>query len=189
MSHMPASDQSQDNQGSQDPKDSSLEALFEALETSLLGYAYGLVRSSEQAQDLVQEAFLRLHAHWDRVRDPKPWLFRTVHHLAVSYLRRSSRTFQLGTIEESLQSQGEEVGTPHPIPDEWIAHQEALGLVRLTLDALDDRSQTLIRLKFEQHRTYRQIAEETGLTVGHVGYLLHHAIHAMSIELKKAGLP
>lgn len=43
-------------------------------------------------------------------------------------------------------------------------------------------------MKFEDGLSYRDIAERTGLTAGHVGYLLHHAIKALADELARAGL-
>ena len=65
---------------------------------------------------------------------------------------------------------------PEPLPDEQIIRWEGIGLVRLSLAALDERSRELVRLKFSEDLSYKQISERTGLTVGHVGYLLHHAL-------------
>ena len=127
---------SETSHGGTDPIRCSIEALFEALETPLLGYAFRLVQSGDLAQDLVQEAFLRLHHHWESVREPKPWLFQTVHHLAVSHIRKSSRLRQLDATKEGVDASMDPSGNPFQLPDEWIAHQEALGLVRLTLDGL-----------------------------------------------------
>ena len=43
----------------------------------------------------------------------------------------------------------------------------------------------MIHLRFEEDLSYKEIAERTGLTVGNVGYILHHALKAMAIELEK----
>ena len=40
-------------------------------------------------------------------------------------------------------------------------------------------------LRFNEDLSYKEIAERTGLTVGHVGYILHHALKAMAVELEK----
>ena len=56
---------------------------------------------------------------------------------------------------------------------------------RLVLETLDARSRELIRLRFEEELSYKEIAESTGLTVGNVGYILHHALKAMALELEK----
>ena len=74
------------------------------------------------------------------------------------------------------------------MPDEQIARWEGIGLVRLVLETLDDRSRELIRLRFNEDLSYKEISDRTGLTVGHVGYLLHHALKAMAVELVKTEL-
>src|SRR6185503_19707579 len=75
-----------------------------------------------------------------------------------------------------------------PMPDEQIARWEGIGLVRLVLETLDERSRKLIRLRFNEDLSYKQISERTGLKVGHIGYLLHHALKAMAAELEKTGV-
>ena len=74
------------------------------------------------------------------------------------------------------------------MPDEQIARIEGIGLVRLSLAALDERSRELIRLKFNEDLSYAEISERTGLKIGHVGYLLHHALKAIADELAKSGV-
>ena len=62
-----------------------------ALETPLLLYAIKLVQKNEVAEDVVQEAFLRLHNRFAEISYPKAWLYRTVHNLAMSHHRRKGR--------------------------------------------------------------------------------------------------
>ena len=56
----------------------TIEELFAALESPLLNYALRLASDRAIAEDLVQEAFMRLHAQFDEVREPRRWLYRTV---------------------------------------------------------------------------------------------------------------
>jgi RNA polymerase sigma-70 factor (ECF subfamily) len=77
---------------------------------------------------------------------------------------------------------------PEPLPDEQIIRWEGIGLVRLSLAALDERSRELVRLKFDEDLSYKQISERTGLSVSHVGYLLHHALKTIAAELARTGL-
>ena len=74
------------------------------------------------------------------------------------------------------------------MPDEQIARWEGIGQVRLSLLTLDERSRELIRLKFIEELSYKEIGERTGLKPGHVGYLLHHAVKAIAAELAKTGV-
>ena len=72
--------------------------------------------------------------------------------------------------------------------DGQIARWEGIGLVRLSLEALDDRSRELVRLKFNENLSYKEISARTGLKSGHVGYLLHHALKRIADELAKNGM-
>lgn len=168
------------------PGAESIEELFTALESALLNYALRLTGDRSVAEDIVQDGFMRLHAQFDDVREPRRWLYRTVHNLALNQRRRSSRTVPLE--QPSPEGNGQEATDPQPLPDEQIARLEGIGLVRLSLNTLDQRSRELVRLKFHENLSYKEIADRTGLTVGHVGYLLHHAIKAIAGDLAKNGV-
>jgi RNA polymerase sigma-70 factor (ECF subfamily) len=162
----------------------TIEQLFAALESPLLGYALRLTKELSAAEDLVQEAFMKLQAQFKEVREPRRWLYRTVHNLALNQQRQGRNIIPL---EPNSPAAGE-TADPRPLPDEQIARSEGIGLVRLTLETLDERSRELIRLKFNENLSYKQISERTGLKTGHVGYLLHHALKDMADELARNGV-
>lgn len=141
------------------------------------------------AEDVVQEAFLRLHRQFGDVQSPRRWLYRTVHNLALNQLRQTARTRVASATERDggVLDAVVEAADPQPLPDEQIARMEGIGQVRLGLAGLDERSRELLRLKFNEELSYKEISERTGLTTGHVGYLLHHAIKALAGELSKSG--
>ena len=170
------------------PRCESLEELFAALESPLLGYASRLLHDREMAQDTVQEAFLRLHAQFDQVREPRPWLYRTVHNLALNHLRRIIRLQPLNSGKDADAPAISEPADPGPLPDEEMARQEGVDLVRSRLGSLDVRSRELLRLKFNDELSYKEISARTGLTIGHVGYLLHHALKNLASKLARTGL-
>jgi RNA polymerase sigma-70 factor (ECF subfamily) len=177
----PSNDASPGTRGSQ-----TIEVLFEAMESPLLSYARRLLQDAESAQDVVQEAFLQLHANFSQVREPRRWLYRTVHNRALNLRRQTGKLVRLSPDPEA--SADVEVTDPQPLPDEQIARLEGVGLVRLSLDRLDTQSRELVQLKFRDGLSYREMGERTGLTVGHVGYLLHHALKALASELAKTGM-
>ncbi len=167
----------------------TLETLFAALESPLLSYALRLAGDRGVAEDLVQESFMRLHAQFGEVREPRRWLYRTVHNLAVNHLRQNSKIVSLDLpTPDSDAPSVPEPSDPQPLPDEQIARWEGIGLVRLSLQALDERSRTLLNLKFAEDLSYKEISARTGLTTGHVGYLLHHALKNIADELARNGI-
>jgi hypothetical protein len=58
------------------PAPSSVPELVRAV-LSLLSYALRLLGERARAEDVVQEAFMKLHAQFSEVREPRRWLYRT----------------------------------------------------------------------------------------------------------------
>ncbi|HON06971.1 MAG TPA: sigma-70 family RNA polymerase sigma factor [Verrucomicrobiota bacterium] len=168
----------------------SIEAMYLAYEPALLRYAKQLVKDDEKAQDIVQEAFMRLHVNLNSVKQPKPYLYRTVHNISMNQIRNDGKVVQFPSqVDGDNPSNGiDDAVDTQPLPDEQISKMEAVNLTRLCLKKLDERSQQLVRLKFEEGLSYKDISERTGLSVSNVGYILHNALKDVAAELKKAGV-
>lgn len=154
--------------------------VFETEESSLLRYAFGLVGQRETAEDLVQDAFLKLHAHWSEVAQPRAWLFRCVRNLAFNHLRDHRRETELDQTKE-WKSDAED-------PEQVLGRMEAVGTLQLLLAELDPDERQLIALKYRENLKYAQISQRTGLTVGNVGYKLHHALKRLADSLRSLGI-
>lgn len=158
----------------------TLREVFEAEESPLLRYAHGLVGQRETAEDLVQEAFLRLHAHWEEVTNPRAWLFRSIRNLALNHLRDHKRETPLET--------GREWESQSPGPENTVGKLEAIGTLKLLVAELRDDDRLLIGLKYHEGLKYDQISERTGISVGNVGYKLHHALKNLAESLRRLGI-
>jgi RNA polymerase sigma-70 factor (ECF subfamily) len=174
--------------GTEPSERETIEEVFHALESPLLAYSVRLVGELGIAEDMVQEAFMKLHAQFNEVREPRKWLYRTVHNLALNQKRAASKIVSLDLPKTEGAGPANEPSDPQPLPDEQIARWEGIGLVRLSIETLDARSRELIELKFNEDLSYKEISARTGLSTGNVGYLLHHAIKAISDELAKNGV-
>jgi RNA polymerase sigma-70 factor (ECF subfamily) len=158
----------------------SLSRLFENEEARLLHFALGLVGRRSVAEDLVQEAFMRLHQVWVDVENPRAWLYRSLRNLALNHLRDHRR-------ETALE------GAPEPahdgdIPPEEMGRREAVGVVRMLLAELPEADRQLIRLKYHETLKYQEIGQRTGLNAGNVGYRLHHLLKGLADSLRHAGV-
>ena len=57
----------------------------------------------------------------------------------------------------------------------------------MCLRALDGKKRHILRLRFEMGLSYKQIAERMEITVGNVGFILHHALKELAKAIKTAG--
>lgn len=79
-------------------------AAYEAHAADLLRYLRRFVRSTERAEDLLQETYVRAIAaeHQPPVDQVRPWLYRIASNLAISQLRRDGRGRLLSVIQPPL---------------------------------------------------------------------------------------
>lgn len=158
----------------------TLRQVFETEESPLLRYAFGLVGQRETAEDLVQDAFLKLHAHWDDVANPRAWLFKSIRNLALNHIRDHQR--------ETPLENSDHFPSHSPDPDQTLGHLEAIGTLQLLVSELDPDDRQLIALKYHENLKYDQISQRTGLSVGNVGYKLHHALKNLADSLRRLGI-
>lgn len=166
----------------------TIEELFAALESPLLAYALRYTGELALAEDVVQEAFMKLHVQFEEIEKPRPWLYRTVHNLALNQRRAAGKTVSLDEPASDEKTAAADNADPALLPDEQIIRLEGIGLVRISLEALDERSRELVKLKFNDELSYKDIAARTGLTTGNVGFILHHALKTIAAELAKTGV-
>ena len=162
-----------------------LVGLFHELESPLLGFAHQMVKDEQIAQDVVQEAFLRLQTRLAEVAQPKAWLYTTVRRLAIDSLRKSKKVVPFARTEDAVEI---EPVDPAPSPDQLVDAGERTGLMRVCIERLHPRDQSLVRFKFIENLSYKQISERMNMTVSNVGYSLHHALISLEVELNKEGI-
>ena len=161
----------------------TVQTLFDTEESALLRFAFSLIGRRAVAEEIVQEVFLQLHVHWDQVDSPRAWLFQSVRNRVYNHLRDNRR--------EILAGEDSELPTTKDgpdLPESALIRMEAVGALRETLEDLDETDQQLVKMKYFEGLKYRDISEQTGLTVGNVGYRLHHILKELARKLRPLGL-
>lgn len=159
----------------------SLPALFEAEESPLLRYAFSLVGRRAIAEELVQDVFLQLHSHWEKVENPKAWLYRSVRNGAFSHHRKSKREV---LSDETVEPRSDPGDAPHTM----VERMEAAGFLRLLMAELEEADREIVQLKYFEDLKYREISDRTGLSIGNVGYRLHHILKQLAEKLRQLGI-
>jgi RNA polymerase sigma factor (sigma-70 family) len=162
----------------------TLRQIFDAEESALLRYAYGILGQREAAEDIVQDSFMRLHSLWHEVESPRPWLFRCVRNLAFNYIRDNKRSTPLETTCPSSK----ELEIQDLKPDASLGKMEAIGTLQLLISELPEPDKTLVSLKYLSGLRYEEIARQTNLTVSNVGYKLHHILKSLASSLRHLGV-
>ncbi|XZE51722.1 RNA polymerase sigma factor [Planctomycetaceae bacterium SH139] len=167
----------------------SLRDLFDAEESKLLRYAFLLVRRREVAEEIVQEVFLQIHASWANVESPRAWLYRSVRNQAWKHLRKSRReTLSSDQSAGVIALMMESMDSTEDTPDAAFVKLEMVTALRELVQALPEKDQQLIRLKYFDGLKYREISERTGMTISNVGYRLHHIMQQLALRLRPLGV-
>lgn len=142
----------------------ALASLYDRYAPLVYGLARRIVRDEGQAEDLVQEVFLRV---WNRpqVYDQgrgsfRAWLLSVAHHLAVDLIRRRRREV---TYQEKLADSFDP-----PDPFEKVISQVDGAKVRSLLDRLPPEQRQVVVLAYFEGLTQREIAERLGEPLGTV---------------------
>lgn len=161
----------------------TLRQLFDAEETPLLRYAFSLTGRRAIAEEIVQEVFLQLHTHWDDVEQPRAWLFRSVRNRSYNHQRKHKN--EILTDEDQSDSSTDD---QEHAPDALLQRMEAAGYLRLIVEELDEVDRQLLELKYFDDLKYRDISDQTGLSISNVGYRLHHILKELAEKLRQLGI-
>lgn len=165
-----------------DDHDAFIREALRLHERSLLRYATRLLADTERARDVVQETFTKLCRHpRAEVEDHLgPWLVAVCRHHALDVLRKEGR---MTRFEEG---QAERLVATEPAPAAQVERNESWQNVLALLDHLPRNQQEVVRLKFQEGFSYKEISTITHLSVTNVGFLLHTAVTTLRREMTRA---
>jgi RNA polymerase sigma factor (sigma-70 family) len=144
---------------------------FDRYEGPLVRYAMRLAGDVETARDVVQDTFLKLCRQQRQQVESHvaAWLFTVCRRRALDVARKLSRMQPAGADPNTRSA----VGPDH---EALVERHEAAGRILALLDTLPPREQEILRLKFQNGLSYREIGKVMGLSVSNVGYLIHTAV-------------
>lgn len=146
----------------------AFEMLFERYRTLVYRFAYQMVPRRDDAEDLVQEAFVRAYQNLDRYRDEAKfttWLLRIVTNLCTDQARMSTRRQALEQQEAAGALDWMTIGDIEN-PIENLEADRRREVLRKALAALPVHHRSVIVLRDLEEREYGEIASILGCTVG-----------------------
>jgi len=144
---------------------SGLEALYVELETPLYNVVYRWLWNSDDAHEVVQEAFVRLWRMRTRVdaATVRPLVYKIAINLA-SNRRRTRKLWRWVSLEAARGNPG-----AGPAADDALAADQTRRAVRDAIDALPEKYRRVITMCELTELTYEQIAAALNIAVGTVG--------------------
>ena len=142
-------------------------------------YAARLLGDADRARDVVQDTFLKLCGKGaDAARDHvAEWLFTVCRNRALDVLRKEGRMTRLGEEQAGAQLAHE------PAPDVAAESRDSASKVIEYLERLPDNQREVIRLKFQNGFSYREISRISGHSVSNVGFLIHTGLKTLRQRL------
>lgn len=161
-------------------EEAALVTVFRRDGPALVGLARLLLDDAAQAEDVVQEAFVRTYARWDRVwdrEDPLPYVRRAVVNLARSGLRR--RRVERGA---RLRGRSEDVSSAEVMATERARQGELVDAVM----ALPRRQRECVVLRYFMDSSMREIAQALSISDGAVKQHLHRALVSLERRVERS---
>lgn len=160
-----------------------LQGVMAGHEGPLLRYAERILGDADRARDVVQETFMRL-LESERSFDSGhlvSWLYTVCRNRCLDICRKERRMNPLSDYTERTRPSGE------PAPDAVASGREQAVRVTDALSALPANQQEVLRLRFQNSLSYKQIAGVTGLSVTNVGFLIHTGMQRLRKRFGVAG--
>ena len=168
--------------------ESGFEELVKDHTGEVVGLAWRLVGNRVDAEDLAQEAFLRLYRSLPNFRGESrisTWLYRTTTRLAIDHLRREriKRKLFFFRRDNDAPDPVELACDPGNNPDRDFQSQQAMQTLRRSLSKLSSRQQVIFTLRHYEGLALKEIAAHLGLQTGTVKAHLHRAVTQLRKDL------
>lgn len=164
----------------------SYKELFILLHSRLKQFAYSLLKSSEEAEELVSDVFIRI---WEKreqlvvIESPLLYFYTTTKNLALNRLNKQKRVQNQSPDEWLVQ-----LNSIYFDPEQLMMTEEMVRQIRLAVNNLPPRCRLIFKLVKEDGLKYREVAELLHLSVktieAQMAIALRRLGKCMQLEIK-----
>lgn len=155
---------------------------------------YRMVRNREEAEDLVQEAFVKAFSSLSSFNANyafSTWLYKIAINNCIDYLRR--KKLKTYSMDKPIRSQDGELSREFPdvsmSPDRALLAKERSTLIEHAIDDLPEKYRIVIILRHSEERSYEEIADLLSIPLGTVKARIFRAREMLKKKLKKQLFP
>jgi RNA polymerase sigma-70 factor (ECF subfamily) len=157
------------------------ETLVEKHSAEIFAYLYRLTRDEAEAQDCLQEAFVRAYrayARLERGANYRAWLYRIAGNVTFTHLKRRNREHRRQTaLSESV---ADDAGRP----GEAALQREALAALADAVEGLPPQQRAALILRHYQSLSYREVAAALQCSEAAARANVYQAVHRIRMEFR-----
>jgi RNA polymerase sigma-70 factor (ECF subfamily) len=150
----------------------AFEALYDKYKGQVYRTALAIIRDRSAAEDILQECFLRVYAHIDKIdisRPLSPWIHRIAVNLSYNWVTKRQRWFPLlGEVVDQF------VGDHHGSPEHILEREELQRIVQEAIHSLSFAQRVVIILFYLNGFSLEEIAYILDCPVGTVKSRLYY---------------
>jgi RNA polymerase sigma-70 factor, ECF subfamily len=161
--------------------------LVERFQRDVYGKAFSILKNHLDADDVVQETFLRVYRALPGFRFEssfRTWLITITTRQALNFLDRTRHRHE--SLDTDEQGQEHEALRVEDNQMNVLLDEESRRLLREALPRLPERQKRALLLKMEKDWKYERIAQEMEISVGSVKAHIFHAVQNLTRYIKGA---
>jgi RNA polymerase sigma-70 factor (ECF subfamily) len=147
-------------------------------------FIQALVKDEWVADDLIQEAFLKVQHNLENLKDPSrlsPWIFRIAYNLCQDHFRQKKRSRREVSLDGEIEERPEE-----PWLQKRVEQGEMSDCVQAQLNLLPESLRTILIMSDIMEFSHQEMAEVLGITVQNAKVRIHRARKKLKVLLEKA---
>lgn len=163
--------------------------FYEKYHFDLFNFLFYMVKNREQAEDLVQEVYIKVLRSYDQFQgksSEKTWLFSIARHVAIDWFRKQKRSHEKDTNSIDDENVHYVIRDTAPLPEEIAIENEEIQLLYKCLSKCTEDQQSVLLLRYIQSFSIKETAEILGWTESKVKTTQHRGIKALKALMEEA---
>lgn len=166
--------------------DLAMEELFQRYRQPVFRFVYRFAHNRDEAEDITQDVFVKVFEHLHTFREEckfSTWIMRIAANLCTD--RARSRQRREALIKQEAAQRLDWMTHPRPMDPVESAHQSQVqSAFHRVLEALPEHHRTIIVLRDLEERSYEELAEILGCTIGGAKLRVLRARRALKTRLE-----
>ncbi len=177
----------------QDGDEAAFKELFDRYHRRAFAVAFGVVKNRQDALDIVQDAFIKVHRHIGNFQGSSSfytWLYRIVMNLSIDHVRRNKKGKDLDYDDKVGRDDGTVAGDGTLLPTilngnpgKTVLRKELSEAIQAALEELPEYHRAVILLREVEGLSYEEMAKVLEVPKGTIMSRLFHARKKMQASL------